>query len=152
MPQHSGQESWSSDISGRWVRGTTRAYLLDFVLYGFVMAVPVVAGVLVFLVPIVRNCASVPGSDEIICPPGVPSGSSIAGGVALIVLGILGVILLYVRAEGKTGQTWGRKIVGVKVVRVSMGNPGLLASIWPRVVWKHHLGSFSSRLSLDDLG
>ena len=31
---------------------------------------------------------------------------------------------LYVRqAEGKTGQTWGRKIVGVKVVRVSDGQP-----------------------------
>ncbi|MGA0323233.1 MAG: hypothetical protein ACO3M1_10675, partial [Ilumatobacteraceae bacterium] len=48
MPQHSGQESWSSDISGRAGFGARLgAYLLDFVLYGFVMAVPVVAGVLV---------------------------------------------------------------------------------------------------------
>ena len=124
VAQQSGQESWSSDIAGRAGFGARLgAYLLDFVLYGFVLAVPVVAGALVIFVPIARNCASLTGSDEIICPPGVPSGSSVAGGVALIVLGILGVIFMYVRAEGKTGQTWGRKIVGVKVVRVSDGQP-----------------------------
>lgn len=99
------------------------AYLLDVVLYGLVMIVPVVAGVLVIVLPIVNNCVSVAGSADLICPPGVPSGSSIAGGIALIVVGVLGVMFIYVRAEGKTGQTWGRKIVGIRVVRVSDGLP-----------------------------
>lgn len=123
MPYYSGQESWSVDVSGRAGFGARLgAYLLDFLLYGLLLAVPVVPGVVV-IVRQFANCVVVSGSDELICPPGEPSGSSILAGVALIVLGILGVIIIYVRAEGKTGQTWGRKIVGIKVVRVSDGQP-----------------------------
>ncbi len=99
------------------------AYVLDHVLYGLAMVVPVVAGLLVILMPILSECVAVAGGADIVCPPGVPSGSSVAGGIALIAIGILGVMFLYIRAEGKTGQTWGRRIVGIKVVRVSDGNP-----------------------------
>ncbi|MGA0886204.1 MAG: RDD family protein [Ilumatobacteraceae bacterium] len=123
-PHYAGQQSWVNDAAGRAGFGARLgAYLLDVVLYGLAMIVPVVAGVLVILLPIVNNCVSVAGSADLICPPGVPSGSSIAGGIALIVVGVLGVMFIYVRAEGKTGQTWGRKIVGIKVVRVSDGLP-----------------------------
>ena len=123
-PHHSGQESWSSDVTGRAGFGSRLgAYLLDVVLYGLVMLIPIVAGILVIVMPIINNCVSVVGSPDLICPPGVPSGSSVAGGVALIVLGVLAVMFIYVRAEGKTGQTWGRKIVGIKVVRVADGLP-----------------------------
>jgi len=42
------------------------------------------------------------------------------------VLGFLFVVILYVRALGRTGQTWGRRIVGIKVVRVDSGDvPGI---------------------------
>lgn len=123
-PHYAGQQSWVNDAAGRAGFGARLgAYLLDVVLYGLAMIVPVIAGVLVILLPIVNNCVSVAGSPDLICPPGVPSGSSIAGGIALIVVGVLGVMFIYVRAEGKTGQTWGRKIVGIKVVRVSDGLP-----------------------------
>ena len=123
-PHFAGQQSWVNDAAGRAGFGARLgAYLLDVVLYGLAMIVPVIAGVLVILLPIVNNCVSVAGSADLICPPGVPSGSSIAGGIALIVVGVLGVMFIYVRAEGKTGQTWGRKIVGIRVVRVSDGLP-----------------------------
>jgi uncharacterized RDD family membrane protein YckC len=123
-PHYAGQQSWVNDSAGRAGFGARLgAYLLDVVLYGLAMIVPVVAGVLVIVLPIVNNCVSVAGSADLICPPGVPSGSSIAGGIALIVVGVLGVVFIYVRAEGKTGQTWGRKIVGIRVVRVSDGLP-----------------------------
>ena len=123
-PYHSGQQSWTSDIEGRAGFGARLgAYLLDVVLYGLVMLVPVVAGILVIVVPVFNKCVSVIGSSDLVCPPGIPSGSSLAGGIALIALGVLAVMFIYVRAEGRTGQTWGRKIVGIKVVRISDGLP-----------------------------
>ena len=67
------------------------------------------------------NCVSI--GDEVVCPPGEPSGSRIALGGLLIAVGFIVVIVLYIRALGKTGQTWGRKIAGVKVVGEMSGQP-----------------------------
>ena len=41
----------------------------------------------------------------------------------MIVVALLFVFVLYVRALGKTGQTWGRKVVGVKVLGEMTGEP-----------------------------
>ena len=37
-------------------------------------------------------------------------------GIVVIALGIMLVLFIYARSLGKTGQTWGRKIVGIRVV------------------------------------
>jgi len=51
----------------------------------------------------------------------VSNGGALAAGGLLILVGMLVVFVLFVRAMGKTGQTWGSKIVGVKVVLASNG-------------------------------
>ena len=46
--------------------------------------------------------------------------------IAGIIVGILGylvVIVVYLRALGRTGQTWGCRIVGIKVIRAETGEP-----------------------------
>jgi uncharacterized RDD family membrane protein YckC len=95
-------------------------YLLDGLLYGLLSLVFVVPGV-VLIASSFEDCVTI--DDEIFCPPGSPNGGMIAGGIALILIGVLVVFFLYVRALGKTGQTWGRKIVGIKVVGESTGEP-----------------------------
>jgi uncharacterized RDD family membrane protein YckC len=63
------------------------------------------------------------GTTRIECPPGAPNGGMIAGGIALIAVGFLIVAFIYLRALGATGQTWGRKIVGIKVIGERDGEP-----------------------------
>jgi uncharacterized RDD family membrane protein YckC len=101
------------------------AYLLDGLLYGLLSLLFTIPGI-VLIASGFSNCDWVETSEnsfEVVCPPGEPSGGNIAGGIALIVLGVLFVAFLYVRAMGKTGQPWGAKIVGVKVVDERTGGP-----------------------------
>jgi uncharacterized RDD family membrane protein YckC len=100
-------------------------WLLDSLLYGLalsVFAIPaVVLGVAAF-----DGCVSIERADntaEIVCPAGKPDGGLLAAAIVLGLIGIVVVAVLYLRALGRTGQTWGRKIVGVKVVGQSTGQP-----------------------------
>lgn len=100
------------------------AFLLDSLLYGLLSLAFVIPGI-VLIVASFRDCVTVERFDnttEIVCPPGSPDGAMIAGGIALIVVGVLFVAFLYVRAMGKTGQPWGARIVGVKVVDIRTGD------------------------------
>jgi len=71
------------------------------------------------------DCRSFDNGDttEIICPPGAPKGGMLAAGIVLGVIGLIVVAVLYVRALGRTGQTWGRKMAGVRVVGRETGQP-----------------------------
>jgi uncharacterized RDD family membrane protein YckC len=97
-------------------------FLLDGLLYGLlglVFYIPAAAiGIMAF-----DGCTYDDFSDEILCPPGTPDGGLIGGAIALAVVGWLIVAFIYLRALGKTGQTWGRRIVGIKVVRETDGEP-----------------------------
>ena len=94
--------------------------LLDGLLYGLLMAVFIIPGA-VLIGASFQDCVTI--DDEILCPDGSPNAGMIGGGIALIVLGFLVVAFLYLRALGKTGQTWGRKIVGIKVIGEATGEP-----------------------------
>ena len=101
------------------------AWLLDGLLYGLLAMVLSIPGI-VLIISAFSDCSTVETGDnswEIVCPPGEPSGGTIAGGVALILVGFLLVAFLYVRAMGRTGQPWGARIVGVKVVDERTGDP-----------------------------
>jgi len=101
------------------------AWLLDGLLYGLLNAVFLVPGI-ILIVSAFGNCVSVDrggGTSDIVCPPGEPHAGPIVGGIALIIVGVLLVVFLYVRAMGKTGQTWGARIVGVRVVDQATGAP-----------------------------
>jgi uncharacterized RDD family membrane protein YckC len=53
-------------------------------------------------------------------------GGILVGALLLSILGPLLVIIVYVLQLGRTGQTWGRRIVGNKVIRVDNGDvPGI---------------------------
>jgi uncharacterized RDD family membrane protein YckC len=98
------------------------ALLLDGLLYGLLALLfyipAIVIGISAF-----DGCTFNDATDEILCPPGVPAGGTIAAAIALAVAGWLIVAFIYLRALGKTGQTWGRRIVGIKVVRETSGEP-----------------------------
>lgn len=115
---------WAADASGHAGFGARfGAYLLDGLLYGLVslafVIVAVVLGIAAF-----GDCSLVEygdGTSDIVCPPDSPSAGLLLAAVAVGAVGFLGVVLLYLISLGRTGQTWGRKIVGIKVVRVGTG-------------------------------
>jgi uncharacterized RDD family membrane protein YckC len=92
-------------------------YLLDGLLYGLFLAVfaipATILGVMAF-----DGCTTVDRFEttEVVCPPGEPNGGLLAAAIVLGLAGLLVVAVLYLRALGRTGQTWGRKIVGIRVV------------------------------------
>ncbi|MFN8024630.1 MAG: RDD family protein [Acidimicrobiales bacterium] len=97
-------------------------HLLDQLLYGLLMllfAVPaVVLGIGAF-----DDCYVRQTDDQLYCPPGSVKGGMLASAIVLGVIGVVVVAVLYIRALGRTGQTWGRKIVGIKVVSLRDGQP-----------------------------
>lgn len=124
----SGADVWGSDSSGRAGFGNRLGgYLLDGLLYGIAMAVPIIVGVVMIVLSFNDCYFETRGlNDELICPDGAPSAGLLGGGIAVVVLGFLFVVVIYLRALGRTGQTWGRRIVGNKVVRVDNGDvPGI---------------------------
>jgi uncharacterized RDD family membrane protein YckC len=96
------------------------AWLLDSLLYGLVAAVFVIPGV-ILIVAAFDDCVTF--NDELFCPPGAPEPGLIAAGAALIVVGVVLTVVLFVRAMGRTGQTWGARIVDVKVIDGATGQP-----------------------------
>jgi len=95
-------------------------YLLDGLLYGLLSLVFVIPGAILIGTSF-QDCVTI--DDELFCPDGSPKPAMIAGGIALIIIGLLVVAFIYLRALGSTGQTWGAKIVGIKVVGETTGEP-----------------------------
>jgi len=96
------------------------AWLLDYLLYSFLAAVLAVPAVLV-IISAFAGCARLDG--DVVCLPGELDGSLLVLGVLLALADLAVVFAIYVRALGATGQTWGRRIVGVKVVGSLTGEP-----------------------------
>ncbi len=100
-------------------------YLLDSLLYGLLGLVLLIPA-LVMGVASFADCElddDFGGTTEIVCPGGAPDAGLLVGAVLLGVVGYLLVAFIYVRALGRTGQTWGRRIVGIKVVGEATGEP-----------------------------
>jgi uncharacterized RDD family membrane protein YckC len=97
--------------------------LLDQLLYGLLLAPFVVIGFVVGA-RAYADCFSVDTIDgtEIFCPPGAFNAAPLVGGIVIGAVGIILVIFLYLKAMATTGQPWGAKIVGIKVMR-SDGSP-----------------------------
>jgi len=123
-PAAAGQESWSTDRSGNAGFGARLgAYLLDSLLYGAVAAVFVIVAVVLGVVAF-ADC-DLDGTGEVLCAEGDVSAGLLLAAFVVGLGGLLLVGLLYLIALARTGQTWGRRIVGVRVVKVSDGSaPG----------------------------
>jgi uncharacterized RDD family membrane protein YckC len=124
-PQYGGPQygyppggPYGSERAGFWVR--LGGYLLDQLLYGLVALPFVVVGFFVGAQS-VRDCSRV--GDDIRCEPGEFDIAPLLAGIAIGLAGIVLVAVLYFRALGRTGQTWGRKIVSIRVVRTQTGEP-----------------------------
>jgi uncharacterized RDD family membrane protein YckC len=97
-------------------------YLLDGLLYGLASVPAIIVGV-VLLQRGFEDCVNIEG--DLYCF-GQEKPGYIAAGVIVFIVGFLAIAILYVRALAKTGQTWGRKIVGIKVVDSRTGGvPGV---------------------------
>lgn len=97
-------------------------FLLDGLLYGLLSLVFVVPAI-VLGIRSFDGCVFIDDSSELLCPADKPDYALIAAAIAIVVIGSLLVAFIYLRALGKTGQTWGRKIVGIKVVGETTGQP-----------------------------
>jgi len=99
--------------------------LLDGLLYGLLGAVFSVPAV-ILIISAFKDCTrttSIDGTKSITCDPGQLKTGLLLAGIAIGALGVIVIGLLYISHLGKTGQTWGRKIVGVKVVTKDTGAP-----------------------------
>ena len=116
-----GTDVWGDDTTGRVGFGNRLGgYLLDVVLYGIVAFVPFYFGTWM-------SAAALFGCDLTVteCFTGF-SAWRYVGGIAISFGGLLLVLVVYFRALGRTGQTWGRRIVGNKLIRVDTGDvPGI---------------------------
>lgn len=116
-----GYEAWttaSNERAGFWRR--LAGLILDGILYGLAaVAALIPAGVLVGLA--IQDCYS--EGDEIVCPDGALQVGPLVVGIVLGVVAVVGLFIIYIRSLGRKGTTWGRTIVGVKVVDIDTGQP-----------------------------
>ncbi len=120
---HGGTDVWGDDTNGRVGFGNRLGgYLLDALLYGVAMLIPMYIGAFM-IASSLFDCDLLFTNFE--CS-GETDATRFIGGVLLGTLGPLLVIIVYLWALGRTGQTWGRRIVGNKVIRVDNGDvPGI---------------------------
>ncbi len=104
------------EVAGFGVR--LGGWLLDGLLYGLLALLFVIPGI-ILLVSAFEDCVTI--GNETICDD--VNGGAVAGGVLLMLAGAVIVFIIYVRHLAKTGQTWGRRIVGIKVLSIDTGQP-----------------------------
>jgi uncharacterized RDD family membrane protein YckC len=120
----SGQDAWATDRRGNAGFGARLgAYLLDSLLYGAVATVFVIVAVVLGVVA-VSDC-TLDEAEGLICSDEDVSAGLLLAAFAVGLGGLLLVAVIYLVALARSGQTWGRRIVGIRVVRVSDGSaPG----------------------------
>ena len=99
--------------------------LLDGLLYGLVSAIFAVPAIFL-VVAAFKDCTRdhlSDGTTSITCETGQLKGGLLLAGIAIGAIGIIVVAILYISALGRTGQTWGRKMVGLKVIDKVTGAP-----------------------------
>ncbi|MEN9645212.1 MAG: hypothetical protein RL238_1881 [Actinomycetota bacterium] len=116
-------------------------HILDSLLYGLLASAFIIPGAIMF-VGAFADCDKSTTDNEFTmsCADGQIKGGLLAGGIGILFLGIVVVAIVYLRALGRTGQTWGRKIVGVKVVREQDGSPLGFGLAFGRTVLEQILG------------
>jgi len=96
-------------------------YVLDSILYGLLFAAFIVPAIILMAMSF-DDCSRL-GDGEIRCIGDQFNVGMFFGGLGLFFLGAIVVFLIYVRALANTGRTWGRRIVGIKVIRETTGLP-----------------------------
>lgn len=92
--------------------------ILDSILYGLLLAALAIPGIILLRIAL-DDCYSL--DDELVCPDGALNGGALAGAIVLFLAAFIITAFLYLKALGTSGQTWGRKMAGVKVVSKETG-------------------------------
>jgi uncharacterized RDD family membrane protein YckC len=93
-------------------------YLLDGLLYGLLLGV-FIAGGIIIMAAAAKDCLDridFENDTTVNCTSDEVNAGLLMLGIVVIAIGIMLVLFIYARSLGKTGQTWGRKIVGIRVV------------------------------------
>lgn len=123
QPYQPYQQSGIGEVAGFGIR--LGSLIVDRILYGLFSGVFLVPA-FVLIAGALKNCdrvTDINGAESIECADGQLNAGMLAAGIAVAVLGAIVVFVIYLRALGRTGQTWGRKIVGVRVVDKNTGQP-----------------------------
>ncbi len=118
-------------------------HILDSLLYGLLASAFIIPGAIMVAVG-VKTCAEkvdAANGADVTCTSSDINGGLLAGGLGILLLGAVIVAIIYLRALGTTGQTWGRKIVGVKVVRQQDGAPLGIGLAFGRTILENILGN-----------
>lgn len=93
------------------------AFLLDSLLYGLVTVPFIVIGAIMWVTSL--DCVTIGNTTE--CELRDGGAGPIVLGTFVMVAGAFLAFALFVRALARTGQPWGARIVGVRVVRTGSG-------------------------------
>jgi uncharacterized RDD family membrane protein YckC len=111
--------------------------VLDYILYGLLFAVFAIPSIVLFFSAF-DGCKSITKQSDntihLLCPPDKPSAWPIVAGITLALIGIVLVMVIYVRALGK-GQTWGMRICNIRLVRADNGEPTGFAKAFGRTLF-----------------
>lgn len=117
-----GYESWTTPRNERasfWRR--LASTILDSVLYGLALVAALIpAGVFIGLA--IQDCTT-DDDGNISCPDGTLQVTPLVVGIVVGAIAIIGIAVVYIRSLGRRGTTWGRVIVGIRVVDVNTGQP-----------------------------
>lgn len=138
--QYPGGSPWTPrNYAGFWVR--FGAMLLDGLLYTLLL-LPFAIVSVVLILRAVDDCyvrEDVFGNeDDFYCPPGAVEGGPLAIGIVVGAIGLGIVFYVYLRMVARTGQTWGRKAAGIKIVTEDGSPPGWGKAIG-RTAFKHFI-------------
>lgn len=99
-------------------------YILDAILYGLLASAFIIPAA-IFMVSAFEDCdrRTSDGTTSISCTGDQFKAGLFFAGLAIGLAGIVVVAFLYLRALGRTGQTWGRGMAGVKVIGKDSGEP-----------------------------
>lgn len=101
----------------------------------------IVLGV-VFIITGARDCIDkIDANGNATCTSDELNGPLVFLGVLVIALGVMAVLFLYVRALGRTGQTWGRKVANVRVVDQHTMQPIGFGRALGRTLFAHFISS-----------
>lgn len=100
------------------------SFIIDHILYGLLLAPFAVAAAFLGAAA-VKDCSTstTDGATSIDCTGDQLKPGLLFAAIVIAVIGLIVVAVIYIRQLGKTGQTWGRKMLGIRVVDIKTGQP-----------------------------
>lgn len=117
--------------------------IIDGILYGLLMA-PFTVAAFAMGAGAVKDCSSSTedGVTEITCTGDQLNGGLLFGAIAVGAIGLIVVAVIYLRQLGRTGQTWGRKMLNIRVVDINTGQPIGIGRAFGRTLFENTISGW----------